>query len=158
KTAVGLKSVIAYRFGLGLDGAPPSPRRVTEAAAAWLRAFERSGQSRLTDPVLLQHAVWAALELGLPLQFHVGYGDRDLDLRHCDPLRMTEFLRSTQDRGVPMILLHCYPFHRNAGYLAEVFAHVYFDIGLAITHVGARARVLVAESLELAPFGKLLFS
>ncbi len=59
---------------------------------------------------------------------------------------------------VPVMLLHCYPYHRNAGYLAQIFPNVYLDVGLAVNHTGARARAVVAESLELAPFAKVLFS
>jgi uncharacterized protein len=71
---------------------------------------------------------------------------------------MTGFLRRVADRQVPVMLLHCYPYHRTAGYLAHVFPHVYLDVGLAVNFTGARVRALVAESLEVAPFGKLLFS
>ncbi|MGH3933791.1 MAG: amidohydrolase family protein, partial [Pseudonocardiaceae bacterium] len=98
------------------------------------------------------------IDRGLPLQFHVGYGDPDLTLHRCDPSLMTEFLRRVQDRQVPMMLLHCYPYHRTAGYLAHVFPHVYFDVGLAVNYTGARSRAIVAESLEVAQFGKVLFS
>jgi predicted TIM-barrel fold metal-dependent hydrolase len=35
---------------------------------------------------------------------------------------------------------------------------VSFDVGLAINYLGARAGAVVAESLELAPFDKVLFS
>ena len=35
---------------------------------------------------------------------------------------------------------------------------MYLDVGLALHYVGARAAAVVAESLELAPFGKVLFS
>jgi predicted TIM-barrel fold metal-dependent hydrolase len=71
---------------------------------------------------------------------------------------MTDFLRQVQDRQVPVMLLHCYPYHRTAGYLAHVFPHVYLDVGLAVNYTGARSRAVVAESLEVAPFGKVLFS
>jgi len=151
--AAGLKSIVAYRFGLDFDPDPPTRREVTEAAGRWLR---RAG--RLDDPVLLRHLIWAGVERGLPVQFHVGLGDPDLDLARCDPLLMTGFLRATRDRGVPVMLLHCYPFHREAGYLAHAFPHVYVDVGLAVNHVGARAPAVVAESLELAPFHKVLYS
>ncbi|MGH3717436.1 MAG: amidohydrolase family protein [Pseudonocardiaceae bacterium] len=155
--AVGLKSVIAYRYGLDFDPAPPSVAEVRQAAGRWLQQQE-AGALRLTDPVLLRHLVWVGVERGLPLQFHVGYGDPDLTLHRCDPSLMTEFLRRVQDRQVPVMLLHCYPYHRTAGYLAQVFPHVYLDVGLAVNYTGARSRAVVAESLELAPFGKLLFS
>ncbi|MGH3853886.1 MAG: amidohydrolase family protein [Pseudonocardiaceae bacterium] len=155
--AVGLKSVIAYRYGLDFDPEPPSAAEVRRAAGHWLRQQE-TGQSRLTDPVLLRHLLWAGVERGLPLQFHTGYGDPDLTLHRCDPSLMTGFLRRVRDRQVPVMLLHCYPYHRTAGYLAHVFPHVYLDVGLAVNHTGARSRAVVAESLEVAPFGKLLFS
>ncbi|MDQ3760285.1 MAG: amidohydrolase family protein [Actinomycetota bacterium] len=156
--AVGLKSVIAYRHGLDFDPEPPSAGEVRRAAGQWLRQRETTGELRLTDPVLLRHLLWMGIERGLPLQFHVGYGDPDLTLHRCNPSLMTDFLRQVQDRQVPVMLLHCYPYHRTAGYLAHVFPHVYLDVGLAVNYTGARSRAIVAESLEVAPFGKVLFS
>ncbi|HVE95475.1 MAG TPA: amidohydrolase family protein [Pseudonocardiaceae bacterium] len=155
--ATGLKSVIAYRYGLDFDPEPPSAGEVRHAAGRWLQR-RQTGELRLTDPVLLRHLLWTGLEHDLPLQFHVGYGDADLTLHRCDPSLMTEFLRRVQDRHVPVMLLHCYPYHRTAGYLAHVFPHVYLDVGLAVNYTGARSRAIVAESLEVAPFGKVLFS
>jgi predicted TIM-barrel fold metal-dependent hydrolase len=155
--AVALKSVVAYRYGLDFDPEPPSVGEVRLAAGQWLRRQE-TGEPRLTDPVLLRHLLWAGVERGLPLQFHAGYGDPDLTLHRCDPSLMTGFLRLVQDRQVPVMLLHGYPYHRTAGYLAHVFPHVYLDVGLAVNYTGVRSRAVVAESLELAPFGKVLFS
>ncbi|GGN33031.1 hypothetical protein FHR83_001715 [Actinoplanes campanulatus] len=152
--AAGVKSIVAYRYGLDFDPLPPGRREVARAAGRWLRR----GRPRLDDPVLLRHLIWAGVERGLPLQFHVGFGDPDLDLARCDPLLLTGFLRATRDRHVSVMLLHCYPFHRQAGYLAHAFPHVYVDVGLAVNHVGARAPAVVAESLELAPFHKVLYS
>lgn len=161
RRAAGLKSVIAYRYGLDFDPAAPSPAAVRQAVGQWLSAAGTT-QLRLTDPMLLRHVLWVGLEVaaqrGLPLQFHVGYGDPDLTLHRCDPSLMTEFLRRVQNRRVPVMLLHCYPYHRSAGYLAHVFPHVYLDVGLAVNYTAARSVAIVAESLEVAPFGKLLFS
>lgn len=157
RRAVGLKSVIAYRYGLDFDPEPPGADDVRRAAGRWLRRRE-TGELRLTDPVLLRHLLWTGAGHRLPMQFHVGYGDPDLTLHRCDPSLMTGFLRLIHHRQVPVMLLHCYPYHRTAGYLAQVFPHVYLDVGLAVNYTGARSRAVVAESLELAPFGKLLFS
>ncbi|HYZ09105.1 MAG TPA: amidohydrolase family protein [Pseudonocardiaceae bacterium] len=129
--AAGLKSVIAYRHGLDFDPEPPDAAEVRRAAGRWLRRWE-GGEKRLIDPVLLRHLLWVGVECRLPLQFHVGYGDPDLTLHRCDPSLMTGFLRRVQDRGVAVMLLHCYPYHRTAGYLAAVFPHVYLDVGLAV--------------------------
>ena len=57
-----------------------------------------------------------------------------------------------------MLLLHNYPFQRNAAYLAQVFGHVFVDTGLAVHNTGALSQTLIRETLELVPFGKLLFS
>jgi uncharacterized protein len=150
RTAAGLKSVIAYRHGLDFDPEPPTAAEVRRAAGGWLRAG-----GRMTDPVLLRHLLWTGVGTGLPLQFHVGLGDPDLTLHRTDPSLMTEFLRRVR---VPVLLLHCYPYHRTAAYLAAVFPHVHMDVGLAVNVTGARSRAVIAESLEVAPFGKVLFS
>lgn len=153
-SAVGFKSIAAYRVGLDLDPERPSDFEVRAAAEAWAR----SGEPRLIDRVLIRFGIWTALEHRMPLQFHVGYGDSDVDLLRCDPLHLTPLLRATQDRGVPIMLLHNYPFHRHAAYLAQVFDHVFVDVGLAVQNVGPAARNVVSELLELAPFGSVLFS
>jgi predicted TIM-barrel fold metal-dependent hydrolase len=92
------------------------------------------------------------------VQFHTGFGDPDCDLRRSDPLWLRGFLERCEPRGVPVMLLHCYPFHRHAGALAQAYPHVYLDVGLALHYVGARAAAVLAESLEIAPFAKVLFS
>ncbi|MBV8219575.1 MAG: amidohydrolase family protein, partial [Solirubrobacterales bacterium] len=152
--AVGVKSIIAYRHGLDFDPRRPSSAEVTSAAARWLAG----GDGRLDDEVLLRHVLWEGLGTGLPLQLHTGFGDPDLNLSRCDPALLTDFLRACADVGSPVLLLHCYPYHRQAAYLANVFPHVYLDVGLAIPHVGRRAAAVLAETLELAPFHKLLYS
>ncbi|MGP8000036.1 MAG: amidohydrolase family protein [Streptosporangiaceae bacterium] len=156
--AVGLKSIVGYRYGLDFDPAPPTRVEVTAAAAGWLHQIEVTGQIRVADPVLLRHLLWAGLSHGLPLQLHTGFGDPDADLRRCNPLLLRGFIERAEATGVPIMLLHCYPFHREAGYLAMAYPHVYLDVGLAANYLGARATAVVAESLELAPFGKVLFS
>jgi predicted TIM-barrel fold metal-dependent hydrolase len=155
--AIGLKSIAAYRHGLDLDPSRPERAAVERAAGAWLRTVEETGSARITDPVLLRLLLWTAVDTGRPLQIHTGYGDTDLDLRRADPIHLTDFIRATEGR-LPILLLHTYPFQRNAGYLAQMFANVYLDVGLAINYVGAQSPQVIAESLELAPFGKLLFS
>jgi uncharacterized protein len=157
-TAVGCKSIAAYRVGLRLAGARPSDAEVRAAADHWLSDVDGTGTVRLADPVLHRFLVWLSVEQRLPVQFHVGYGDADVHLAECDPLLLTDLLRATAPTGVPILLLHNYPFHRNAGYLAQVFPHVFVDVGLATHNVGFRASSLIAETLEITPFGKFLFS
>jgi uncharacterized protein len=159
-SAVGVKSIAAYRTGLDLRAERPSDSEVAAAAGHWLAdaGSNGSGAPRLADETLQRFLVWCGVDLRLPVQFHVGYGDSDVDLHRCNPLLLTPLLRAIQPTGVPVMLLHNYPYHREAGYLAQVFPHVYVDAGLATHNVGARAPALLAEALELAPYGKFLYS
>jgi len=157
-SAVGVKSIAAYRTGLDLRPERPSDSEVATAARRWLAGAKGSGPPRLADETLQRFLIWCGVDLGLPVQFHVGYGDSDVDLHRCNPLLLTQLLRANQPTGVPVMLLHNYPYHREAGYLAQVFPQVYVDAGLATHNLGARAPALLAEALELAPFGKFLYS
>ena len=148
--AVGVKSIAAYRTGLDLAGDRPADAEVTAAAWRFLRA-----PGRLADQTLQRFLIWCANDLGKPIQFHVGYGDSDVDLHRCNPLLLTPLLRNL---SVPVMLLHNYPYHREAGYLAQVFPQVYVDAGLATQGLGHRAPALLAEALELTPYGKFLYS
>lgn len=157
--AAGLKSVIAYRHGFEFDPARPTPEEVREAASHWLAALEdESVVPRVDHPVLLRMLLWHGIDTGLPLQLHAGFGDPDLDLRRCDPLLLADWLRLVEPSGSDVLLLHCYPFQRQAGFLAQAFPHVYLDVGLAVNYTGAASPTVLAESLELAPFGKVLYS
>jgi uncharacterized protein len=156
--AVATKSIVAYRQGLDVEPTRPVPSEVTAAAGRWLRAMETTGSSRVTDPVLLRHCLWAGIDAGLPLQIHTGFGDTDLDLHRSNPALLSGFLRLAEPWGTPVVLLHCYPYHREAGYLAQMFPNVFFDVGEAVNYLGAQSTQLVAESLELGPFGKQLYS
>jgi hypothetical protein len=169
----GVKSIAAYRVGLALDARRPRDAEVAAAAGRWL-AGEAGGPSRtggtggtgrpgetpprLADETLHRFFIWCGAELGLPIQFHVGYGDRDIDLHRCNPLLLTELLRALEPTGAPVMLLHNYPYHREAGYLAQVLPNVYADLGLATHNVGTRASAVLAEALELVPLRKFLFS
>ena len=151
-TAVGTKSVLAYRGGFDGDLTEPSAAEVATAAARW----RDGGGVRLTDRVLLRFGLHRALRVGKPLQFHVGFGDRDCDLHKANPLYLLDFLRQSGD--TPIVLLHCYPYEREAGYLAQAFNNVYLDGGLSVTYLGARAPAFIARLLELAPFRKIVYS
>jgi hypothetical protein len=151
-TAVGTKSVLAYRGGFDGDLTEPSAAEVATAAARW----RDNGGVRLTDRVLLRFGLHQALRVGKPLQFHVGFGDRDCDLHKANPLHLLDFL--CQSGETPIVLLHCYPYEREAGYLAQAFNNVYLDGGLSVNYLGARAPAFTARLLELAPFRKIVYS
>jgi uncharacterized protein len=152
KTAIATKSILAYRGGFDGDLSEPTPAEVTDAATRWR---DRPG-TRLTDRVLLRFGLHQALRLGRPLQFHIGFGDRDCDLHRTNPLYLLDFLRTGGD--TPIMLLHCYPYEREAGYLAQAFNNVYLDGGLAINYLGAVSAAFIGRLLEMAPFRKILYS
>ena len=121
-------------------------------------ALGPSGRAdRLADPVITRELLWAGAELGLPIQLHIGYGDRDVRLPRSDPALLSDLLQ--QLPPVPIMLLHCWPYQRQAGYLAAVWPQVHLDVGLTLGYVGpTRAAAVLAEAMELTPFGKLLYS
>jgi hypothetical protein len=124
---VALKTIAAYRGGLDRPG---------EHVVAALEANEASG-----DP--------------LPVQVHCGFGDADLHLWRSDPAYLKPLVE--RFRETPFVLLHCYPYVREAGWLAHVYGNVWFDLSLTIPHVSQPARA-IREALELAPFSKLLYA
>ena len=147
---VGLKTVAAYRSGLDVATAPD-----VDAAAAALAARP----SRLEDRALLDLLLLDALEANsrdpLPVQVHSGFGDADLFLPRADPTLLGPLVE--RFAGTPFVLLHCYPFVRQAGWLAHVYGNVFLDVSLTIPHVW-RAAEMVREALELAPVSKLLYA
>ena len=152
---VGAKSIAAYRCGFDLDWTVPPDAAVAAEVARWAA---EGGAPRMHSPLLAVFGIHAATRAGLPLQLHVGLGDRDLDLHRVDPTLLLGLLRQPAVAQVPVLLLHCYPFHRQAGYLAQAFPNVCCDVGLAVDHVGVRSVEVVAESMELAPFARQLYS
>jgi hypothetical protein len=123
----GLKTIAAYRGGLD---------RVSEHVVAALEANEATG-----DP--------------LPVQVHCGFGDSDLHLWRADPGYLKPLIERFRDTN--FVLLHCYPFVREAGWLAHVYGNVWFDLSLTIPHVSRPVEAL-REALELAPVSKLLYA
>jgi predicted TIM-barrel fold metal-dependent hydrolase len=86
---------------------------------------------------------------------HCGFGDSDLHLWRADPGYLKPLVERFRDTS--FVLLHCYPFVREAGWLAHVYGNVFFDLSLTIPHVARPAEAL-REALELAPFSKLLYA
>jgi hypothetical protein len=122
-----LKTIAAYRGGLD---------RGDGSVLAALEANEATGEP-------------------LPLQVHTGFGDSDLFMPHADPGYLKPPIE--RFRETPFVLLHCYPFVREAGWLAHVYGNVFLDLSLTIPYVSRPAEG-VREALELAPFSKLLYA
>ncbi|MEU8775302.1 amidohydrolase [Streptomyces sp. NPDC048606] len=150
---------VAFSFGAAMaDGTgyaqallraaePPGPGEVRGAADRWIAGRARGGA--VHDPVLLRHLLWSAVSSGLPIQLHTGT---------APPEALTGFVRATAGLGAYVVLLGGYPHHRHAARLAAAYPHVHADLGPVLARTGARAGAVLAELLELAPFGKLLYS
>jgi uncharacterized protein len=153
--AVAIKSVAAYRGGLRLADPGPAERR---RAFAGLDRARQAG--RFDDPVLEPFLVRRAAELAaarqVPLQFHTGFGDEDVDLPLADPALLRPLLGGPRTQDCPVVLLHCYPFVGQAAYLAGTYPQVWMDLSLALPLAEPIAARLVSEALGLCPAGKLL--
>jgi predicted TIM-barrel fold metal-dependent hydrolase len=157
---VAFKSIAAYRGGLELR----APERAAAAAEypALRRRFERDGSVRLTERALLEYALRLGLEAAsaqeLPVQFHTGFGDDDLDLRAANPLHLRPLLQDATLRGASFVLLHTFPYSREAGYLAGLYPHVYVDLSLTIPFTAHGGAAAIRAALEQAPTSKLLLA
>ncbi len=160
--AVGLKTIVAYRTTFAIDQSPPCAIDVRTATDAWFRTIESTGKVRLDTVDIVRQGLWTGAELarqhGLPLQIHVGFGDPDIIMHACDPTHFTEFLRAMEAWDVTCTLLHNYPFHREAAWLAEIFRNVYYDVGVILNFAGPQAATIMGEALEMGPFFKQLYS
>jgi predicted TIM-barrel fold metal-dependent hydrolase len=155
-----LKSVAAYRGGLEI--LPRSREEAGRSFAALKQRADREGRVRLEDRPMLEYllrvAVEAAAAQGLPVQFHTGFGDDDADLRSANPVHLRALLQDPGLRGAPVVLLHCWPFVREAGYLAALYGHVYVDLSLTVPFTAHGGAAAVRMALEQAPWSKLLLS
>jgi predicted TIM-barrel fold metal-dependent hydrolase len=158
---VALKSIAAYRVGLDLD---PRPSR-DAAEWDWDGLKERSrteGRARLAHRGLLQYLLRIALDAAarqeLPVQFHVGLGDTDADLRTAGPLQLRRLLEDPTLRAVPFVLLHNWPYVREAGYLASVYSNVFVDLSLTLPFAAHGGTTAIREALEQAPLSKVLLA
>lgn len=158
---VGLKSIIAYRTGLAIR-----ETSLTDAAETFEVVKERArrdGKIRLADKPLNDYLLLRALEVAekqeLPVQFHTGLGDNDLDMWYANPLHMRPLFESSQYKHVPFVLLHAsYPYVRELGYLASLYSHVWMDLGLAIPFATVDIPSVWRQALSLTPTSKILFS
>lgn len=160
--AVGLKSIVAYRCTFDIPQTAPQAGEVTKAVAAWMKAAKAAGRFRVSDPTIIRHGLWIGAEIcrarKLPLQLHVGFGDPDIYMPACDPTRFTDFIAAMEKWDVPVTLLHNWPFLKEAQWLSEVFANVYYDAGVILNYGATESERILREALQIGKFQKFLFS
>jgi hypothetical protein len=160
--AVAVKTIAAYRASLRLRW-PDHDRVRTDYAALRQRLRGRDQpRPRLTGDPLCHALVFVAAEecvrLGVPLQVHCGIGDTDADLAEGSPLGLRPLLVHERFRELQLVLLHCYPFHREAAYLCSVFPGVSMDLSLAVWMAAADGARAMREVLGVCPWTKLLYA
>jgi hypothetical protein len=129
--------------------------RANGFAALKTIAAYRGGLDRVSEHVVAALEANEATAAPLPVQVHCGFGDSDLHIQRADPGYLKPLVERFRD--TTWVLLHCYPFVREAGWLTHVYGNVYFDLSLTIPHVSRPAEAL-REALELAPVSKLLYA
>ena len=159
---IGFKSMAAYRTGLDIQ---PVPIELAADRFYALKDYYGDNQAiRLADKPLIDFLVHEALTIAahyqLPVQFHTGFGDPDLDLRLANPLHLRPVLEDPRYHQAPIVLLHAaYPFTQEAGYLASVYSQVYLDTGLMVPFLSvAGMRRTLEMLLELSPTSKIMYS
>jgi uncharacterized protein len=157
---VGMKSVIAYRSGLRIE--PVARPSAADAFKTVHAVARRDGVVRIESKPLLDFLIVKAVEQAhrqnVPIQFHTGLGDPDLDLTLVDPAAL-RLLFAERFRGAPIVLLHTgYPYVRSASYCAAMFPNVYADLGEVQLFAPGEYRDVVRELMGLAPANKILFS
>lgn len=153
----GLKSVIAYRTGLDISPLSRTPDQGYQALDAIRRGTGGGAMKQLRDHLLCR-ALELCIEHDVPMQIHTGMGDYEVNLVLCRPAYLMDLLRFPAYRACRVILVHTgYPYHREAGYMANVLPRVYCDLSEGIPFGGHGAKRIIAETLEMAPLTKVMY-
>ena len=173
----GFKSVVCYRSGLDVELSSRHAFRPHQSLSdsTLLPAFHRFLQHavrkhdyRVQEKEVNDFLVVAACDVlsklvetegeTLPIQFHTGLGDVDIDLIKSNPAYMQPLIEAFPN--VDFVILHSsYPYTREAGYLAANFANAWLDIGEIFPMISRQGQESVLrQSLELTPASKILWS
>ena len=128
---VAFKSVICYRTGLDIE--ITMKERLDSRAEVFLdyiREGKRTGNWRLASKPLNDMVTNIACQIGgeygKPIQFHTGFGDKDIRLLTANPAYMQNLIEAYPK--AKFVLLHLsYPYTREAGYLAATYDNVFLD-------------------------------
>lgn len=173
----GFKSVVCYRSGLDVSLSSRYAFRPHQTLAGtslltsfheFLRSAVGKHDYRVSEKEVNDFLVVAACDTlsmlvttegeTLPIQFHTGLGDVDIDLIKSNPAYMQPLIEAFPN--VDFVILHSsYPYTREAGYLAANFANVWLDIGEVFPMISRQGQESVLrQALELTPASKLLWS
>jgi len=173
----GFKSVVCYRSGLDVSLSSRHAFRPHQSLAdstllpafhAFLQDAVSKHDYRVVEKDVNDFLVVAACDVlsklvetegeTLPIQFHTGLGDVDIDLIKSNPAYMQPLIEAFPN--VDFVILHSsYPYTREAGYLAANFANAWLDIGEIFPMISRHGQESVLrQALELTPASKILWS
>ena len=153
----GVKSIIAYRTGLDVSPLSRTPDQGLQALDAIRRGTGGQAMKKLRDHLLCR-ALELCIEHDVPMQIHSGMGDIEVNLVLCRPALLMDLLRFPTFRSCRVLLTHTgYPYHAEAGYMANVLPRVYCDLSEGIPFAGNAARRIISEVLEMAPISKVVY-
>jgi predicted TIM-barrel fold metal-dependent hydrolase len=153
----GVKSIIAYRTGLDVSPLSRNPDQGLQALDAIKRGLGGGATKKLRDHLLCR-ALELCMEYDVPMQIHSGMGDFEVNLVQCRPALLMDLLRFPAFRACRVLLVHAgYPYHAEAGYIANVLPRVYCDVSEGIPFAANAARRILAEVLEMAPPSKVVY-
>jgi len=153
----GLKSIIAYRTGLDISPLSRTPDQGLQALDAIRRGTGGQATKKLRDHLFCR-ALELCIEYDVPMQIHAGMGDYEVNLVLCRPALLMDLLRFPTFRVCRVLLVHGgYPYHAEAGYMANMLPRVYCDVSQGIPFAANAARRIFAEVLEMAPLCKIVY-
>ena len=153
----GLKSIIAYRTGLDISPLSRSPDQGLQALDAINRGTGGGAMKKLRDHLLCR-ALELCMEYDVPMQIHTGMGDYEVNLVGCRPALLMDLLRFPTFRACKVLLVHSgYPYHAEAGCMANMLPRVYCDVSEGIPFASSAARRIYSEVLEMAPISKVVY-
>lgn len=155
----GLKSIIAYRTGLDISPLSRTPDQGMVALDVIRRGRGVSGDAvkDLRDHLFCR-AVELCIEHSVPFQVHSGVGDWEVNLSACRPALLMDLLRFPAFRACKFLLVHSgYPYHAEAGYIANVLPNIWCDISEGLPFAGNGAKRILAEVLEMAPVSRVCY-
>ena len=160
KGIYGLKSVSAYRSGLSIQ--PTSHAEASDAFDADRRRLDAEGgdyriETKALEDYLTRIALKMAAEQGIPVQFHTAFGDTDASMITANPIQLRPVFEDTAFSGAPIVMLHCFPFVREASYLAHVYGNAYFDLSYTVPIAHHYADRVYEDALSIAPSTKVLY-
>ena len=159
---VGFKSIVGYRTGLNIENWDED-----QVHSAYIEArseVAQTGSVRLGYKPLVDHLLHLSLESAasqeLPVQFHVAYGDPDVDFRTANPLELRSVLENVRYKNAPIVMLHgCWPYTKEGSYLASVYQNAYLDVSYGIAFQSSRSMLrMTEEAFSVAPSSKILYS